>query len=134
VVTARILIIEDNYANLELAEYLLNAFGHKTFAARDGAEGVRSARRERPDLIICDLQMPVMNGYEVVRELKRDASLAHIPVIAVTALSMPGDREHVLSAGFQGYLAKPIDPESFVQTIEGFLPGEKRALPLADAP
>ena len=125
--TARILIIEDNYANLELAEYLLNACGHETFGARDGAEGVRAARQERPDLIICDLQMPVMNGYEVVRELKNDASLGLIPVIAVTALSMPGDRDQVMSAGFQGYLPKPIDPETFVQTIEGYLPPGLRA-------
>ena len=124
--TARILIIEDNYANLELAEYLLNAWGHVTLAARDGAEGVRTARHEQPDLIICDLQMPVMNGYEVVRELKTDASLALVPVIAVTAMSMPGDRDQVMSAGFQGYLPKPIDPETFVQTIEGFLPPEMR--------
>ena len=99
--TARILIIEDNSANLELAEYLLNAWGYKTFGACDGAEGIRTARQELPDLIICDLQMPVMNGYEVVQELKGHATLGVIPVIAVTALSMPGDRDQVMSSGLK---------------------------------
>jgi two-component system, cell cycle response regulator DivK len=124
---ARILIIEDNKANLELAEYLLKASGYATLAARDGEEGVRAARKERPDLIICDLQMPIMDGYEVVRELKKDPQLRSIPVLAVTALSMPGDRNNVLSAGFDGYLSKPVDPETFARTVEDFLPAGLRA-------
>ena len=128
----RILIIEDNTANLELAEYLLKASGYATLAARDGDEGVRSARKERPDLIVCDLQMPVMDGYEVVRQLKGDPLLRPIPIIAVTALSMPGDRKSVLAAGFDGYLSKPIDPETFVRTVEGFLPPGLRARRPAD--
>jgi len=124
---ARVLIIEDNKANLELVEYLLKASGYATLAARDGAEGVLTARKERPDLIICDLQMPVMDGYEVVRELKKDPQLRSIQVIAVTALSMPGDRANVLAAGFDGYLSKPIDPETFVRTVESFVPPDLRA-------
>jgi two-component system cell cycle response regulator DivK len=124
---ARILIIEDNKANLELAEYLLKASGYATLAARDGEEGVRAARKELPDLIICDLQMPIMDGYEVVRQLKKDPQLRSIPVIAVTALSMPGDRGNVLAAGFDGYLSKPIEPEIFVRTVEGFVPPGLRA-------
>ena len=124
---ARILIIEDNKANLELAEYLLKASGYTTLTAMDGEEGVRTARKEHPDLIICDLQMPIMDGYEVVRELKKDPLLRSIPVIAVTALSMPGDRNQVMSAGFDGYLSKPIDPETFAGTVEGFLPPGLRA-------
>ena len=126
---ARILIIEDNKANLELVEYLLKASGYATLAAQDGEQGVRAARKEKPDLIICDLQMPVMDGYEVVRELKKDPLLRPIPVIAVTALSMPGDRNNVLAAGFDGYLSKPIEPETFVRTVEGFLPPGLRAQP-----
>jgi len=118
---ARVLIIEDNEANLELAEYLLKASGYATLTARDGEEGIRGARKEHPDLIICDLQMPIMDGYGVVRELKKDPLLRPIPVIAVTALSMPGDRNNVLAAGFDGYLSKPIEPETFVRTVEGFL-------------
>src|ERR1041385_9084409 len=123
---ARVLIMEDNKANLDLVEYLLKASGYTTLSARDGEEGVRTAQKERPDLIICDLQMPIMDGYEVVRELKKDPLLRSIPVIAVTALSMPGDRNNVLAAGFDGYLSKPIDPETFVRTVEGFLPPEQR--------
>jgi CheY-like chemotaxis protein len=124
---ARILIIEDNKANFELVEYLLKASGYTTLAGQDGEQGVRAARKEKPDLIICDLQMPVMDGYGVVRELKKDPLLRPIPVIAVTALSMPGDRNNVLAAGFDGYLSKPIDPETFVRTVEGFLPPGLRA-------
>ena len=124
---ARVLIIEDNKANLELAEYLLKASGYITLTATDGEEGVRTARKEHPDLIICDLQMPVMDGYEVVRELKKDPQLRSTPVIAVTALSMPGDRKQVMSAGFDGYLSKPIEPETFAGTVGGFLPPGLRA-------
>ena len=129
---ARVLIIEDNKANLELAEYLLKASGYTTLTARDGEEGVGVARKEHPDLIICDLQMPIMDGYGVVRELKKDSLLRPIPVIAVTALSMPGDRNNVLAAGFDGYLSKPIEPETFVRTVEGFLPPGLRARRPAD--
>jgi CheY-like chemotaxis protein len=124
---ARILIIEDNKANLELAEYLLKASGYETLTAQDGAQGVRSARKDKPDLIVCDLQMPVMDGYEVLREVKKDPLLRQIPIIAVTAFSMPGDRNNVLTQGFDGYLSKPIDPETFARTVEGFLPPELRS-------
>jgi CheY-like chemotaxis protein len=124
---ARILIVEDNPANLQLVEYLLNAFGHFTLAARDGRAGLQVAGEARPDLIICDLQMPVMDGYELVRRLKEDPLLRHIPVIAVTAFSMPGDRINVLSAGFEGYFSKPIEPEIFVGQIEAFLPAPLRS-------
>jgi two-component system cell cycle response regulator DivK len=126
---ARVLIIEDNKANLELVEYLLKASGYTTLAAWDGEQGVGAARKEHPDLIICDLQMPVMDGFEVVRHLKKDPLLRSIPVVAVTALSMPGDRINVLAAGFDGYLSKPIDPETFVRTVERFLPPGLRAQP-----
>jgi|SRR5882672_83070 two-component system cell cycle response regulator DivK len=130
---ARILVIEDNQANLELAEYLLKASGYTTLAARDGAEGVRTARNAHPDLIICDLQMPVMDGYEVVRQLKKDLLLRQIPIVAVTAFSMPGDRNNVLAQGFDGYVSKPIEPETFVRTVEGFLPPGLRARQPPDA-
>ena len=124
---ARILIIEDNKTNLELVDYLLKASGYETLTARDGEEGLRTAREEHPDLVICDLQMPVMDGYEVVREMKKDPLLRSIPIIAVTALSMPGDRSNILAAGFDGYLSKPIDPETFVRSVQDFLLSELRA-------
>jgi two-component system cell cycle response regulator DivK len=124
---ARILIVEDNAANLALVEYLLKAGGYQTFSARDGAAGVRLAREEKPDLIVCDLQMPVLNGYEVLQQLRGDPLTRAIPVIAVTAFSMPGDRTQVTQAGFDGYLSKPIDPQQFVREIEKYLPPGQRA-------
>jgi len=90
-VAARVLIIEDNPANLELMAYLLGAYGHTVFTAQDGRQGLEAARREHPDLIICDVQLPEMDGYEVARWLKSDAELRHVPLVAVTALAMVGD-------------------------------------------
>ncbi len=136
---ARILVIEDNAANLDLMVYLLRAFGHPVLSARDGEEGLATAGREKPDLIVCDIQLPKMDGYEVVRRLKADPACRSIPVVAVTALAMVGDRDRVLDAGFEGYLAKPITPETFVQQIEGFLsstrsyPPSRFADPLPEA-
>jgi len=118
---ARILIIEDNAANMELMTYLLKAFGHTVLSARDGAQGIDLARQERPDLIACDIQLPKVNGYEVARQLKATPELAAIPLIAVTALAMVGDREKVLAHGFDGYLTKPIDPTTFVGLLEQHL-------------
>jgi two-component system cell cycle response regulator DivK len=119
---ARILIIEDNTANLELAQYLLEHSGHRVLVAEDGRAGVAVAHAETPDLIICDLQMPVLDGYGVLEQLKLDARCAQIPVIAVTAFSMSGDEQKVRLAGFDGYFSKPIEPETFVGQIEAFLP------------
>jgi len=130
----RILIVEDNSANLELVRYLLEFHGYATLAAGDGEDAVRIAKAERPDLILCDLQIPVMDGYEVLRELRGSAEFAAIPIIAVTALSMPGDRDKTRAAGFDGYFSKPITPETFVADIEQFLPVELRAARPAPPP
>ena len=124
--TARILVIEDNPTNLELMTYLLNAFGHTTLVARDGKEGVEAALRAIPDIILCDLALPEMDGYEVVRRLKGDARLNDVPIIAVTASAMVGDREKVVLTGFDGYITKPITPETFVQEVEGYLGRQAR--------
>ena len=119
--SARILIIEDNPANMELMAYLIQAFGHSVFQAYNGEEGLEVARRELPDLVICDVHLPKMDGYGVLQQLKSEVALRHIFVIAVTALAMVGDREKLLAAGFDGYLGKPIEPETFVFQIEKFL-------------
>ena len=121
--SARILIIEDNATNMELMVYLLRAFGYTPLAAYDGEEGVRMARSEVPDLIICDVHLPKLDGYGVVAELKKDPLLRRIPALAVTALAMVGDRERLLEAGFNGYIGKPIEPDLFVAELESFLPG-----------
>ena len=118
---ARILIIEDNPANIELMSFLLGAYGHTPLSAADGPRGVAAARSERPDLIACDVNLPGMDGFAVLAALKTEPQLAGVPILAVTALAMAGDREKVLAAGFDGYISKPIEPESFVAELEAFL-------------
>jgi two-component system cell cycle response regulator len=117
---ARILVIEDNPTNLELMGYLLRAFGHTVVTAIDGEQGLEAVRRESPDLIVCDVQLPKFDGYEVAKRLKAHPALRKIPLIAVTALAMVGDRDKLLAAGFDGYIAKPINPETFVREVETF--------------
>lgn len=130
---ARILIIEDNPANIELMSFLLSAYGHAPLSAADGPRGVAAARSERPDLIACDVNLPGMDGFSVLAELKGDPALAGVPILAVTALAMTGDREKVLAAGFDGYISKPIEPESFVAELEAFLTTAPAAAPAAAA-
>ncbi len=125
--TARILIAEDHPASLELMRYLLTASGYQVLIAADGAEALAIMREERPDLLICDLQMPKIDGYEVLRLVREDPGLRHIPVIAVTAFSMVGDRERVLAAGFDDYHSKPIEPENIVGQMEQHLAAPLRA-------
>src|SRR5580693_10613317 len=118
---ALVLVVEDQDENLDLMVYLLTAFGHQTLVARDGAEGLAVAAQARPDLVVMDLQMPVMDGYEAATRLKADPGLARIPIVAVTAYAMVGDQERILQRGFDGYLTKPIDPEVFVTELERHL-------------
>lgn len=123
---ACILIAEDNEANLALVEYLLRAAGHRTVAATNGNEAVRLAREVRPDLVICDLQMPEVDGYGVLAQVREDPTLREMPVIALTAFSRRIDRTTVLVAGFDGYLSKPIDPEVFIEQVEQYLKPPQR--------
>lgn len=120
-VPARILIVEDNAANLELVRYLLASAGYEVLLARDGVQGLDIAQRAQPDLIVTDLQMPVMDGYALIAALQRTSPCDRIPVLALTAFSMAGDRERILRAGFVGHLSKPIEPELFVSQIAAFL-------------
>jgi two-component system cell cycle response regulator len=125
-VPGRILLIEDNPTNMELMTFLLESFGHVVLPRTDGAGVIEAVRKERPDIIVCDVQLPTVDGYEVARQLKGDARLSRIPLIAVTAFAMVGDRDKLLGAGFNGYLSKPIDPATFVQQVQEFLPPEQR--------
>jgi two-component system cell cycle response regulator len=103
--------------------YLLRAFGHDTVEAQDGEEGlVLAAGESALDLILCDVHLPRLDGYEVARRLKAEPGLGAIPRVAVTAMAMVGDKDKVLAAGFDGYIAKPIAPREFVGQVEGFLP------------
>ncbi|GGD74490.1 response regulator [Lacimicrobium alkaliphilum] len=123
--SATILTIEDNPDNLALMVYILEAFDFRVETATDGHKGLETASRVNPDLILCDIQMPEMDGYQVIRHLKDDTRLAHIPVIAVTAFAMEADSQKIKRAGFDGYITKPIEPEDFVEQIRTFLPSAK---------
>lgn len=127
----RVLVVEDNGTNRALMVYLLKASNYKTLEAVDGERGLDIARHERPELIVCDVHLPKLDGYGVLSQLKRDVALRDIPVVAVTALAMVGDRNKILAAGFDGYISKPIEPETFVAQLAAFLPLESR---LADRP
>jgi two-component system cell cycle response regulator len=116
-----ILIIEDNSTNLDLLSFLLRACGYTPVPASTGEEGLMLVRLEPVKLIICDIQLPGIDGCEVARRIKADPALRHIPLLAVTALAMVGDRDRILSAGFDGYISKPIDPETFVPRIKVFM-------------
>lgn len=130
-VAARILIVDDNEANLELLGYLLAAGGHTVMTAENGAQAlVLINDGPAPDLVISDLRMPVMDGFELLQRIRQDARLEALPVIAVTAFSMAADRTRVMLAGFDGYLSKPIVPETFIGEVEAFvLVGRRAASP-----
>jgi CheY-like chemotaxis protein len=102
--------------------FILEKYGFEVAQARDGREGIDLAGRIDPDLIILDIQLPVMDGHAVARELKADSALADVPVLAVTSYAMTGDRERILASGCTGYMEKPIDPETFAQEIARFVP------------
>jgi CheY-like chemotaxis protein len=120
-----ILVIEDNEDNIRLVDYVLRAHGYAPRLASSGAEGMQLALERRPDLILLDIRMPRMDGYEVVAQLK-EAGLDGTRIVAVTASAMVGDREQIAAAGFDGYIQKPIDPETFIAQIEHYLPREAR--------
>lgn len=128
---ATVLVIEDHAVNLALMSYLLKAFGHQVLTASDGEEGLATARERLPDLVLLDIELPGMSGIDVARELRSDARTAHIPLLAVTASAMRGDRERLMALGFDGYASKPIDPRQFNAWIDGFL---RPAAPQATQP
>lgn len=121
-----ILYIEDNEQNLYLVTYILEKSGYRVTAAREGREGIAAAQRERPALILLDIQLPGMDGYAVAKKLREAKDLAGIPIVAVTSYAMVGDRDRALEAGCTGYIEKPINPETFLAQIEGHLSGGDR--------
>ncbi|MBQ0759012.1 MAG: response regulator [Zhongshania sp.] len=123
---ARIIVIEDNAANLELMLYLLSAFGHHGEGHADGISGAEAVHANPPDLVICDIQLPGLNGYEIIINLRAAKHLDHIKIVAVTAMAMRGDSDKALKLGFDGYIDKPIDPNNFVAEVEFFLPENMR--------
>ena len=113
-----ILVIEDNELNRYLLTFLLEHRGHRVRSATDGPAGIALAKALLPDLILLDIQLPTMHGYEVAATLNEVESICAVPIIAVTSHAMAGDREKALAAGCSGYIEKPIDPDTFVDEIE----------------
>ena len=119
--SGHILIIEDNPQNLYMMRFLLEKNGCTVIAAKNGPEGIEKARKHRPRLILLDIQLPGMDGYAVTEALKNHPETLDLPIIAVTSYAMAGDRERILSAGADGYMEKPIDPDTFIGDIEEHL-------------
>jgi putative two-component system response regulator len=130
----KILYVEDNAENKKLVRRLLEANDYKVVEAGDGLSSIQIAQNERPDLILMDLGIPGMNGYETTTRIKAIPELQQIPVVALTAKVMHGDRERSLSAGCEGYISKPIDVLKFPEQIRSFLNGKREHLPYRDEP
>ena len=118
----KILIIEDNEQNMYLMRFLLEKHRFDVREAWDGKEGIAMALREPPDMILLDIQLPLMDGYAVARELRSHEETSAVPIVAVTSYAMPDDRSKCLAAGATDYIEKPIDPETFVRQISKHLP------------
>lgn len=118
----QILIIEDNEQNMYLLTFLLESHGYEIVQAYNGKDGIRAARERVPDVILLDIQLPEMNGYEVAEKIRATPSLERVPIIAVTSYAMPGDREQILAAGATGYIEKPINPDTFISQLQEYLP------------
>jgi two-component system, cell cycle response regulator DivK len=123
----RILIADDKATSRELLRAVLEKQGHAVIEAADGEEALQKARAETPDLILLDLQMPRRNGYDVLGELRRDPQHAALPIIALTASAMQGDREKALAAGFTSYLTKPVALAHLREEVERLLSLEASA-------
>ena len=123
----RILIVDDKATSRELLRTVLEKQGYAVIEAGDGAEALQKAHADNPHLILLDLQLPIRNGYEVLGELRQDANYATLPIIALTASAMQGDREKALAAGFTGYLTKPVSLTHLRNEIQRVLEPESSA-------
>ncbi|MBN1534834.1 MAG: response regulator [Spirochaetes bacterium] len=125
----KILLIEDNEQNRYLATFLLNRRGYAVTEAVDGKAGIDCAAKERFDLVLLDIQLPGMDGYAVAAALRGNPETGDVPIIAVTSYAMVGDREKALASGCNGYIEKPINPETFVSEIERFIAPQQKGTP-----
>ncbi len=119
--TKRVLYVEDNFQNKRLVKKVLNAKGYEVLEADDGLTGVEMVARERPHLVLMDINIPGIDGMEATARIKSTPDLAHIPIIALTANAMVGDREKILAAGCDEYLQKPVNNATLVETIRRFI-------------
>jgi two-component system cell cycle response regulator DivK len=120
--TQRILVVEDQEDNRRIIRDLLESVGYQLIEAVDGAEGVRLAKSERPDLILMDIQLPVLDGYDATRQIKADPELSAIPIVVVTSYALSGDDAKAAAAGCDAYVAKPFSPRALLATIRKLLP------------
>jgi two-component system cell cycle response regulator DivK len=118
---AKVLYVEDNFENRLLVSRVLTAEGHEVLEAADGMEGLRVAQEMLPDLILVDINLPEMDGYEVTARMRRIPALADVPIVALTANVLRGDRERSLQAGCDGYIPKPLDVDMLPQQVDVFL-------------
>lgn len=114
----KILVIEDNAQNMYLIRFLLESHGYTVIEAENGIIGIQKAKEEQPEIILLDIQLPEMDGYEIARILKSTPGTDTIPIIAVTSYAMAGDKERILAAGATDYIEKPINPATFVDQIK----------------
>lgn len=121
----KVLIIEDNEDNMELVVQLLTSAGYEYICANSGEKGIEMALSENPDFILLDIQLPDIDGFEVLRRIRLIDAVSHILIIAVTSFAMTGDKERLLRAGCDGYIEKPIDPMLFLTNMEKIIKGEK---------
>ena len=117
----RILVVEDNETNIYLISFILRKNGYEVTEARTGEEGVELAIKEKPDLIIMDIQLPGIDGLEATRKIRESEADGEVPIIALTSYAMTGDRERALKAGCTGYIEKPINPDTFISEIKKYL-------------
>jgi CheY-like chemotaxis protein len=118
---SKVLIAEDNAVNRELLRELLEMRGYTVVEACDGGEALRMIEQTHPDLLLLDIGMPVLDGFAVVGKIREDPRLARLPVVAVTAYAMQGDREKILNAKFDGYLSKPVNSQSLAEELDRLL-------------
>jgi len=117
----RILVVEDNETNFYLISFILEKKGYEVIQAKSGEEGVEVAIKEKPDLILMDIQLPGIDGMEATRRIRNSKANSKVPIVALTSYAMAGDKEKALAAGCTGYIKKPINPETFIAEIEGYL-------------
>ncbi|MCX8083234.1 MAG: response regulator [bacterium] len=118
---SKVLVIEDNNQNLYLITFLLEKNGFEVIPARNGYEGILLAEETSPDVILLDIQLPQMDGFTVIKELRKIRALKDIPIVAVTSYAMVGDRERALESGFDAYIEKPINPDTFILELKNIL-------------
>lgn len=119
----RVLLVEDNEDNLQLVRFLLERESYTVISCHNGREGLKLAHQEMPDLILMDLSLPEIDGWAAAQELKANSQTACIPLLALTAHTLPGDRKRALESGFDGYISKPIDVSNFGNSIRKAIQG-----------